>query len=131
MAGENFYWLSTKPDVSNWAASNGRYTPIQSYADFTSLQKLPRTTVKLTSTSSASGADEIERVTLENTGTTLAFFVHLGVEAAGRDVAPIIWEDNYISLMPGEKRTVTATVYRKDLRGAAAQVKLDGWNIAP
>ena len=53
------------------------------------------------------------------------------VEAAGRDVAPVIWEDNYVSLMPGKKRTVTATVHRKDLRGAAAQVKLDGWNIAP
>jgi hypothetical protein len=33
-------------------------------------------------------------------------------------------------LMPGEKRTLTATVHRKDLRGSPAQVKLDGWNIA-
>ena len=68
-------------------------------------------------------------VTLENTGKSLAFFVHVTVEAAGRDVAPVIWEDNYVSLMPGEKRTVTATVHRKDLRGAPAEIKLDGWNV--
>src|SRR5262249_25313941 len=37
----NFYWLSRQPDVSNFAASNGRYSPITSYADLTGLQALP------------------------------------------------------------------------------------------
>jgi exo-1,4-beta-D-glucosaminidase len=127
---ENFYWLSTKPDVSDWAKGNGRYTPIQSYADFTSLDKLPRVDVKVNSRPEARGGDDIERVTVENTGAGLAFFVRLSVEAAGRDVAPVIWSDNYISLMPGEKRELTATVHRKDLGGAAARVKIDGWNLA-
>ncbi len=124
-AGENFYWLSTKPDVSDWNRSNGRYTPISSYANLTSLEQLPRATLKVTSTASASGADEIERVTVENTGKTLAFFVRLAVEAGGREVAPVIWEDNYLSLMPGEKRTVSATVHRKDLGGSAARIKVE------
>jgi exo-1,4-beta-D-glucosaminidase len=55
--------------------------------------------------------------------------VHLGVEADGRDVAPAIWSDNYVSLMPGERREITATVHRKDLRGAAAKVRVEGWNL--
>jgi exo-1,4-beta-D-glucosaminidase len=126
---ENFYWLSKKPDVSDWAKSDGRYTPIRSYADFTSLARLPKVSVKTTSRAGAEGTDEVERVTLENNGKSLAFFVHLSVDAGGRDVAPVIWSDNYVSLMPGEKREITARVHKKDLRGAPARVKADGWNV--
>src|SRR5581483_6258572 len=59
VVSENVYWLSTKPDVSNWARSNGRYTPIESYADFTALESLPHPAVKVTSAASASGSDEV------------------------------------------------------------------------
>jgi exo-1,4-beta-D-glucosaminidase len=129
LVSDNFYWLSRKPDVSDWPKTNGRYTPIQSYADFTALARLPKTSVTVRSRTEMRGADEVERITVENTGKALAFFVHLGVEADGRDVAPAIWSDNYVSLMPGERREITATVHRKDLRGAAAKVRVEGWNL--
>jgi exo-1,4-beta-D-glucosaminidase len=124
---ENFYWLSTKPDVSDWSKTNGRYTPIASYADLTALERLPRTTLRVTSRAEARGADEVERVTIENTGKGLAFFVRLAVEAGGREVAPVIWSENYVSMMPGERREITATVHRKDLGGATARVRADGY----
>ncbi len=126
-AGSNFYWLSTKPDVSDWEKSNWYTTPLKSYADFTALDQLPPVQLKLSSRAEAKGADEIERVTVANPSTHLAFFVHLRVVAAGRDIAPVLWEDNDFSLLPGETRAVTATVHRKDL-GAPVQIKLDGWN---
>jgi exo-1,4-beta-D-glucosaminidase len=129
VVSSNFYWLSTKPDVSDWARGNGVYTPIKSYADLTSLEKLPPTRVRMTSRAEPKGADEVSRVTIENTGKGLAFFVRLRVLAGSRDVAPVIWEDNYFELMPGEKKVVTATYHRKDLGGAAATVKVDGWNV--
>jgi exo-1,4-beta-D-glucosaminidase len=93
------------------------------------LARLPKVSVKTTSRAGAEGTDEVERVTLENNGKSLAFFVHLSVDAGGRDVAPVIWSDNYVSLMPGEKREITARVHKKDLRGAPARVKVDGWNV--
>jgi exo-1,4-beta-D-glucosaminidase len=122
VASSNFYWLSTKPDVSNWQAGNGRYTPLSSYADLTGLETLPKVALKLSSHSESKGGDEVEHVTVENPSNQLAFFVHLRVLAGGKEVAPVIWEDNYVTLMPGEKRDISATVHRKDLRGAKATV---------
>jgi exo-1,4-beta-D-glucosaminidase len=130
VASSNFYWLSTQPDVSNWEASNWYTTPLKSYADFTALDQLPPVQLKLASRAESKGADEVERVTVANPTSHLAFFVHLRVVAAGRDIAPVLWEDNDFSLLPGETRTVTATVHRPNLAGAPAQVKLDGWNAS-
>ena len=59
-------------------------------------------------------------MTIENPSKSLAFFVRLKVEkgAKGEEILPVVWEDNYISLLPGEKREVTAT-YRASELGAA------------
>jgi exo-1,4-beta-D-glucosaminidase len=127
----NFYWLSTQPDVSNWAAGNGRYTPIQTYADLNGLEQLPAVKVNVSSRAEQQGSDEIEHVTVQNAGNRLAFMVHLTVHKgpAGPDIEPVYWEDNYFELMPGEKREMTATYPRKLLGGATAQIKVDGWNV--
>jgi hypothetical protein len=61
------------------------------------------------------------------------------------EVLPAIWQDNYFPLMPGEKRDVTATYKKADLRlesrssdtpsWASGQgkptVDVDGWNLLP
>jgi len=127
----NFYWLSTQPDVSDWAAGNGRYTPIKTYADLTGLEKLAPVKVKATSRAEQKGGEEVQQVTVQNTGSALAFMVHLTVRKGpdGADINPVYWEDNYFELMPGEKREVTATYQRKLLSGAKPQVKVDGWNV--
>jgi exo-1,4-beta-D-glucosaminidase len=122
LASSNFYWLSTRPDVSNWKAGNGRYTPLSSYADLTALETLPRPAVTVASRAEERGADEVEHLTVENPTRQLAFFVRLQLLAGEREVAPVIWEDNYFTLLPGEKRSVTATVHHKDLQGLPAVV---------
>ncbi|MDX6382964.1 MAG: exo,4-beta-D-glucosaminidase, partial [Blastocatellia bacterium] len=63
----------------------------------------------------------------------LAFFVHLQIKqgSGGRDVVPVVWQDNYISLLPGESREVTATYKVKDLGKAAPSLKVKAWNSAP
>jgi hypothetical protein len=43
----------------------------------------------------------------------------------------VIWQDNYVSLLPGERRELTATYKVKDLGKAAAFLKVEGWNSAP
>ncbi len=129
----NFYWLSTQPDVSDFAASQWYVTPIKTYADLTGLQKLPEVKLKVNSRPEQKGDEEIDHVTLENPTTGLAFSIHLQVLKArdGADVQPVIWEDNYFELMPGEKREVTATYKRKLLGGARSHIKVDGWNVPP
>ncbi len=127
----NFYWLSTKPDVSDWEKSTWYYTPISSYADFTALSSLPRVRVSASSASKIEGQDEVTRVTLKNPSSSLAFFVHLEIRKGddGEDVRPIYWQDNYISLLPGERREITAAYAASDLAGAKPAVRMDGWNV--
>ena len=127
----NFYWLSTQPDVSNWAKGNGRFTPIQTYADLKDLESLPGTNVTLASRTEQKGSDEIVRVTVANPTPHLAFFVHLKVRKGkdGEDIKPIYWDDNYFALMPGEKREISGEYPRKLMGNAKAVVEVDGWNL--
>ncbi len=129
--GSNFYWLSSKPETLDWDKSNWWTTPTASYADYTALSQLPKVKLNVTSRSESKGAEEITHVTLENPSKSLAFFVRLKVnKAGGEEILPVLWQDNYVSLLPGEKREITAT-YRAAELGAAAKpvVELSGWNV--
>ena len=127
--GRNFYWLSTHPDVladtSTWYM-----TPVKEYADYTALQTMPSATVKATARFTRQSGNTQARVTLTNTGKTLAFFVRVQLTGrGGQEALPVFWEDNYVSLLPGETRTLTATVRTRDLGGAAPRVIVSGWNV--
>lgn len=125
----NFYWLSTHPDVladtSTWYM-----TPVKAYADYTALRTMPAATVKATARFTAHGGRDEARVTLRNTGHTIAFFVRTQVVGRhGDEALPVLWSDNYVSLLPGESRVLTATYRRADLHGGPPHVVVSGWNV--
>ena len=70
-------------------------------------------------------------MTLENPSKNLAFFVRLKVSkgAKGEEILPVVWEENYISLLPGEKREITATYRTRELGTAKPVVEVSGWNV--
>jgi exo-1,4-beta-D-glucosaminidase len=127
----NFYWLSTQADIGDYAAWNYRYLPISTYADLTALQNLPPATVTASWQSEQNGTDEVDHVTIRNTSSALAFMVHLTVlkGQGGGDVAPVYWEDNYITLLPGEERQVSVSYPHVLLSGASSYIQVDGWNV--
>jgi exo-1,4-beta-D-glucosaminidase len=127
----NVYWLSTKTDELDWAKSTWYGTPVKSYADVTLLKDLRPATVTSVVEHRRSGAEGETRVTLTNTGTGIAFFVRLQVTtgAAGDEILPVLWEDNYVTLMPGERRELRATYRLADLGAARPAVKITGWNV--
>jgi exo-1,4-beta-D-glucosaminidase len=131
----NFYWLSTKPDTLGEPkdGSDWYYTPTKQYADFTALNTLPPVELNVSATSRSRGADEVTEVRLNNPGNALAFFVRLKVNQSksGDEMLPVIWQDNYVSLLPGEERTITATYSRDLLNGDAPVVEVSGWNVKP
>src|SRR4029077_7810894 len=131
LVGSNFYWLSTKPETLDWAKSNWWMTPAASYADFTALSQLPKVKLKVTDHSERKGEEEITHVILQNPSKSLAFFVRLKVVKGvkGEEILPVVWEDNYITLMPGEKREVTATYRASELGAAKPAVEVSGWNV--
>ena len=135
LTSENFYWLSTKPDTLGVPkiGSDWYYTPTKQFADFTALNTLPAVDLKISATSGHNGDEEVTRVTVENPGKALAFFVHLKVNQSksGEEILPVIWQDNYFSLLPGEKREVSAIYAAAALQGGEPVVELNGWNVTP
>ncbi|HJP61344.1 MAG TPA: glycoside hydrolase family 2 protein, partial [Gemmatimonadaceae bacterium] len=100
------------------------------YADFTALRSMPRSAVTARANSSRSGGTGTTTVTLKNPTNAIAFFMRLQVVGKGGEEAlPVLWEDNYVTLLPGESRTLTARYNVRDLGGAAPRVIVTGWNI--
>ncbi|MFI5184434.1 MAG: glycosyl hydrolase family 2, partial [Vicinamibacteria bacterium] len=132
LASDNFYWLSTKPDVLDWAKKQDTvYTPQSDYADLSPLSALPKVALTTRSRVEAQGADGVVHVDLENPTPDIAFMVRARLTRGrgGEDIAPIFWDDNYVSLLPGEKRALTGRYSASALSGSEGIVEVDGWNI--
>ncbi|MBC8469514.1 MAG: glycoside hydrolase family 2 [Planctomycetes bacterium] len=124
----NFYWLSTKSDVLDYQAKVDPweyYTPSKQYADFTLLNSLSPTT--LTMRREIQTDNNRLTIELENVGENIAFAVKLDIidDKTGEAVVPVFWQDNYIALLPDERRTIHAEFNKN-----ASNIKLDvqGWN---
>jgi exo-1,4-beta-D-glucosaminidase len=127
----NFYWLSTRSDVPDWEASNYFTTPLSQAADFTDLNRLPQVDLLINSDTGTHRDEQITRVTVQNSSRHLAFMIRLRLtDAAGNDVLPILWDDNFFSLLPGERREIGAH-YDPSLLHGAPVVRVEGWNIVP
>jgi exo-1,4-beta-D-glucosaminidase len=149
LVSRNFYWLSTRAETLDWDRSDrdesGQYqistwTPTKTFADYTALDTLPPVDLEVTAQSVRGEAESSTTVTLRNPSKTLAFGIRLKVNRAtsGRvaryvprddEVLPVLWQDNYFSLLPGESRQVTATYQTKDLGRSSPAVEVQGWNV--
>ncbi len=105
------YWLSTA-------------SPTGDNPDYTALQRLPQPSLKTTDTPMSDGTRVTHTITVTNTGASVAFFVRVALNKGpnGGEIAPILWSDNYLTLLPGESRTITASYRPADLGTAPAQL---------
>ncbi|MCP4659957.1 MAG: glycoside hydrolase family 2, partial [bacterium] len=131
LVASNLYWLSTEEDVLDWKATEWHYTPIARYADLTALARLPEAAIEVEHRFEPSADGQAVHVTLSNPGDHLAFFIELKVagDESGRSAAPVFWDDNYVSLAPGERREILGTFPDHALRGESPVFHHDGWNV--
>ena len=75
--------------------------------------------------------ETIHAVTITNTGKAVAFFVHVRVlkEKNADDILPVIFSDNYISLAPGESRTIECSYENKDAGNGTPYILTTAWNL--
>jgi exo-1,4-beta-D-glucosaminidase len=127
---QNFYWLSDKKDEFAWDKTTWAYTPMKAFSDHTGLSSLPVTEISASYKSIDLG-DKFEfTATLENRSEKIAFFVNLTMlDGKGNQVFPLFWDDNYISLLPGEKRDVKCYVPKNSLKEGKPELTLSGWNV--
>jgi exo-1,4-beta-D-glucosaminidase len=127
----NFYWLSTKPDVPDYEAKVEPwpyYTPSREFADFTLLDSLPAVKVHVEYFAETVGDEKRISAKLDNLGGHIAFFIELKVSAekTRQTILPAFWQDNYVSLLPGETRNIEATLSAKHDKPI---LTISGWNL--
>lgn len=131
----NFYWLPAKLSTIDWgkASLDTDHAPIATYEDLTALNGLPRVRLQAKAQVEPPQADDQVRVTVRNPTQNLAFQVHLGIRNPGSEdeVLPVLWEDNYIALLPDESRVLTARYLTKHALADGANLVVDGWNVDP
>lgn len=109
----NVYWLSAQPDVLDWSDSNWYYTPVTDYANYTKLQHLAPARVMVTFRPLEERKKSIWKkalVQLENKSKVPALFIRLNViNSSGAEMAPIYWSDNYVTLWPSERLSLSVS----------------------
>jgi hypothetical protein len=117
MLGDNFYWHNK-----------------DSYMMYQSLGEMDEAplTVKASAAGITASGNLAYTVTLMNDSGKPALLARIRTtnDAEGEmDVLPTFYSDNYVSLMPGESRTVTLDFADKDLGGGEPHFFLSGWNV--
>jgi hypothetical protein len=108
---DNFYW---------WAAND---------ASFRELNSLAPATVSASATAAAANGERVVAVRIKNEGSAAALMIKLTLENAstGQRILPAYYSDNYVSLLPGEERTVDVEFPAGD---QTPEIGLRGWNLA-
>ncbi len=107
---DNFYWL---PD------STGNYS---------GLQQMPKAGVAVTAMKVSDGRIKVE---IDNPpGGPVAFFNRISLVngITKKRILPVFYSDNYVSVLPGEKKTVFIDYTDKDYINNA-EVSISGWNV--
>lgn len=113
LLSDNFYWRETVQD------------------DFQAMDSLPLVAIGVQATQQILGASNVINVTLTNSSSVVAVMTHVQLRDAstGNRVLPVFYSDNYVSLLPGESRSLTITAATADLNGDAPMLSVDGWNV--
>jgi hypothetical protein len=98
--------------------------------DLTALNEMPKVTLTAEAATKDADGTRTVTVTVHNTSANIALMAHLQLRRkSGERVLPAFYSDNYISLVPGESRTITITADASVFHGEDALVDFDGWNV--
>jgi exo-1,4-beta-D-glucosaminidase len=127
VVSRNFYWVPGTLTTFDWSKTDYTHTPAARHEDLTALASLLQAKVIAHVEMEKTMRGRTIRVELENTSAALAFQVSAAARTqTGGLIAPVIWSDNWIELVPGEKRVLTALM--PDDGTDAPTVQIGSWN---
>ena len=111
---ENFYWAPRQNE------------------DCTSLNRLRRVCVRAVARR-ASGSENQIVVSVSNPDSAIALAIRLKVVDAltGQRILPIMYDNNYFSLLPSEARQIAIDFPQPSINHKSYQLTLEGWNVGP
>jgi exo-1,4-beta-D-glucosaminidase len=125
---ENTYWKSQKDDDVG-PLKNDYYTSLQQekWADMTELNTMPAVKVEIEARQKKVGEESHVTIRLHNPSIHIAFFERATISATkdGNEILPIEYDDNYVTVFPGETVEVHGTAWKN---ATAKWVKLEGYN---
>jgi hypothetical protein len=114
LISQNLYWLGAKP------------------SSYQELNQLAPTLLKTAASSTTTG--DMVKVTIQLTNSTTVVSLENKLTLVSKNdkvrILPAYYSDNYISLLPGESRTIEVEYPLSAGRGAA-EIALRGWNAVP
>ena len=130
VVSRNFYWVPTTLTSFDWPKTDYTHTPAERNEDLAALTNLPPAKVTARAEIETTPNGRELRLHLDNASAVLAFQISAAARTpSGGLIAPVFWSDNWIELLPGESRTLTATL--PETAPADFIVQIEGWNIAP
>jgi exo-1,4-beta-D-glucosaminidase len=128
IASRNFYWIPATLTTFDWEKTDYTHTPALQSENLQALRSLPPATVDARVRERASADGSAVEVTLRNPSQALAFQIDAAVRTKSGDlIAPVVWSDNFIELMPGESRSLTAVLPSGIPAGSV--IRISGWNL--
>jgi exo-1,4-beta-D-glucosaminidase len=125
----NFYWVPGTLTTFDWPKTEYTHTPALRQEDMTALANLPPAKVTAHAEIENTSRGRELRLHLDNGSGVLAFQISASIRtSSGGLIAPVLWSDNWIELVPGESRTLTALL--PDSAPSDTIVQIGGWNIA-
>jgi beta-mannosidase len=115
LVSDNFYWRALPANA----------------ADYTALDKIASAQLAATIKRHDAGGKLLLDVTLSNPTKVIAVMAHLQLRRSDTRarVLPVYYTQNFVSLLPGESRTITIEADAKNFADTQPLVMLDGWNV--
>jgi len=109
---DNFYWLENDNK------------------DCLDLNDLPVTNVKMDIVEGSEDNFYTAQIRLTNNSTSISLLnkIKLKDKASGESILPVFFDDDYISLLPNEEKTINIKVDKKYLKDKNVEMHLEGWN---
>jgi hypothetical protein len=129
LANEHTVLVALKvSDANGTSVSDNFYWWSKQEATLRELNGLPQAKLNASASVAPAGSERKATVKIENSGSAPALMIKLTLKdvATGQRILPAYYSENYVSLLPGEARTITIAFPAGDSKPA---IGLRGWNL--
>ncbi len=99
--------------------------------DYRAIRNLPKVKLEAATKVERQGAKWLLTTDLHNVSAQPALMVRVKAvrEKSGDRILPALYSDNYVALMPGERKTIHTELKHADTRGEQPRVLVEGFNV--
>ena len=121
----NYFVKLELEDAEGNLISDNVYWFYSQHSSLILLPELRKTALEYDYSVRKDGKEYVIDVTLHNSTDKPALMKRVSVtDDSGKDVAPVFWSDNYVTLFPSENKTLSARVAESDIKGCV-NIKVD------